>query len=74
MLITEDNDPTSPGYYRGFSNGAEVIDITECLSFNLGNAVKYAARAGKKDPARVVEDLEKARWYITREIERLTNG
>ncbi len=35
-----------PPHYTGFSNGAEVIDITENLTFNTGNACKYAARAG----------------------------
>ena len=59
-----------PAYYaEGWSNGAEVIDITENLSFNRGNAVKYVARAGKKGSE--LEDLKKARWYIDREIDRL---
>lgn len=59
-----------PVHYTGFSNGAEVIDITENLSFNLGNVVKYVARAGRKteDPT---EDLAKAKFYLEREIERL---
>lgn len=65
------NDPISPAHYQGFSNGAEVIDITECLPFNTGNAVKYLARAGRKDPARHLEDLQKAAWYVDREITRL---
>ena len=53
----------------------EVIDFIEdkCLNFNRGNAVKYIARAGKKNIANEVEDLEKAVWYINREIERLEN-
>lgn len=60
-----------PAHYQGFSNGAEVIDITENLTFNLGNVVKYVARAGRKtdDP---LEDLKKAKFYLEREIERLT--
>lgn len=51
----------------------EVIDFIEDkkLNFHRGNAVKYISRAGKKDPAKEIEDLEKARWYINREIERL---
>ena len=60
-----------PRYYaEGWSNNAEVIDITENLNFNLGNVVKYVARAGRKtdDP---VEDLLKAQFYLDREIERL---
>jgi len=51
----------------------EVIDAIEDwqLGFNLGNAVKYVARAGKKDQDREIEDLEKARWYLDREIANL---
>lgn len=52
----------------------EVIDFIEDkgLNFHRGNAVKYIARAGKKDPAKEVEDLRKAVWYLNREITRLT--
>ena len=51
----------------------EVIDFIEDqhLGFHLGNAVKYISRAGRKDPARTVEDLRKAAWYLNRQIERL---
>jgi hypothetical protein len=51
----------------------EVIDFIEDkgLNFHRGNAVKYIARAGKKNPEKEVEDLKKARWYIDREIKRL---
>jgi hypothetical protein len=58
-------------YAEGWSNGAEVIDITENLNFNRGNAIKYIARAGRKDAMKVAEDLKKARWYIDRELKRL---
>jgi hypothetical protein len=60
-------------YAEGWSNGAEVIDITEHLNFNRGNAVKYISRAGKKSALSEVEDLQKAQWYLSREIERLTD-
>ena len=60
-----------PHYANGWSNGAEVIDLTEHLSFCAGNVVKYVCRAGRKDPDKHVEDLKKARWYIDREIERV---
>lgn len=67
-----DHDPVNhPRHYTRFK-GLEVIDLTEQMNFNLGNAVKYICRAGVKDPERTVEDLEKARWYITREIERIS--
>lgn len=46
----------------------EPVDIIEDwdLDFNIGNALKYIARAGRKDPAKTIEDLEKAVWYINR--------
>lgn len=65
------SNPVSPAHYQGFSNGAQVIDITENLNFNRGNVVKYVARAGRKDPDRELEDLLKARFYLQREVERL---
>ena len=51
----------------------EVIDVINDwkLNFNLGNAVKYLARAGHK--GNIIEDLKKAKWYIDREIQRLEN-
>ena len=39
------------------------------LNFNLGNAVKYIARAGRK--ADLVEDLKKAQQYIQFEIDAI---
>ena len=51
----------------------EVIDFIEDkgLNFHRGNAVKYIAGAGKKNPAKEVEDLKKAVWYLNREIQRM---
>lgn len=71
--LIPDHDPVDhPSHYtEGWSNGAEVIDISENLNFNRGNAVKYIARAGKKDASKEVEDLSKAAWYLSREIARL---
>jgi len=60
-------DPVNhPPHYK--VGGIEVIDFIEAkdLSFRLGNVIKYVSRAGKKgDP---IEDLEKALWYLQREI------
>ena len=47
----------------------ECITVTEQLNFNVGNAVKYLWRHGSKGDA--LQDLEKARWYVSREIDRL---
>ena len=48
-----------------------TIQLTEQMNFNRGNAVKYIARAGLKNKYTEIEDLEKANWYIIREIKRL---
>ena len=49
----------------------ETIDVIEDwgLGYHLGNAVKYISRAGRKDD--ILQDLKKAQWYLTREIENL---
>ena len=41
------------------------------MNFNRGNAIKYIARAGLKHKDKEVEDLQKAIWYIKREIQRI---
>ena len=67
------NDPVNrPAHYT--DGKIEVIDFIEDkkLGFCLGNAVKYISRAGKKDPEKEVEDLQKAVWYINRRIYELT--
>ena len=62
------NSVNHPSHYN--VGKIEVIDAIEAweLNFSLGNAVKYIARADYK--GKPIEDLEKARWYIDREIER----
>ena len=53
------------------SGGIEAIDVIEAfeLGFNLGNVLKYVLRSGRKGDA--LEDLEKAAWYLDREIDKL---
>lgn len=60
-----------PAHYT--DGNIEVIDFIEDknLGYHLGNAVKYIARAGKKEPEKTVEDLQKAVWYLNRYIEKL---
>jgi hypothetical protein len=65
------NDPFNPPHYLRHPSGVQCITITEHMSFNLGNVVKYVWRAGlKTDDA--VTDLRKAAWYLEREIQRLS--
>jgi hypothetical protein len=66
------DDPVNhPAHYTYGS--IEVIDVIEGLRlpFHLGNAVKYIARAGRKDKNKIAEDLKKAIWYLNRYIEYL---
>ena len=60
-----------PSHYT--EGNIEVIEYIEDkkLGYCLGNAVKYISRAGKKDPAKEIEDLQKADWYIKRRIMEL---
>lgn len=61
-------NPIQPSHYQGFTGGAQPIDIAEHVGFNLGNVIKYVARAGKKDDR--LQDLRKAEYYLQREIQR----
>lgn len=65
-----------PAHYN--AGKIEVIEFIEDqfsgVSFHLANATKYIARAGKKDPARTVEDLEKSVWYLRRAIAVLSGN
>jgi Protein of unknwon function (DUF3310) len=63
------NDPINPDHYRRHPSGVECIAITEHFGFNLGNAIKYIWRAAEKPNP--IEELQKAAWYIDREIKRL---
>ena len=76
--IKKDN-VNNPSHYSWLKDkcGIEVIDITRHLDFDLGNAVKYILRAGKKkdsslnDKEKTIEDLKKAVWYINDKIKML---
>ncbi len=68
----EQNDPVNhPSYYC--DGGIETIDfiLAKRMDFLLGQVCKYISRAGKKDPGKELEDLEKAHFYLKRKIELL---
>lgn len=69
--VVEKDDPVNHPSHYTYGN-IEVIDFIDDkeLNFELGNAVKYIARAGHKEDA--IQDLKKAIWYINREIEKLS--
>lgn len=58
-----------PLHYTEHPSGIECIEITEHMNFNLGNAIKYIWRSDKK--GKQIEDLQKARYYLAREIKLL---
>ena len=61
------HDPVNhPTHYTSHPSGVECIEVTEHMSFNLGNALKYIWRCDLKQDA--IEDLKKARFYLDREI------
>lgn len=69
-LLPTKPSATHPAHYRDLK--PEPIDVIADwgLNFNRGNALKYIVRAGKKDPAKTVEDLRKAIVYLEHEIMR----
>lgn len=67
------SDPVNhPDHYK--VGGIETIDFIEAkaLGYNLGNVVKYVTRADHKGNR--LQDLEKAQWYLSREISRMKDG
>lgn len=75
-MTPEERDTINhPDYYGGEDLPYEAIKVIDAwgLGFSLGNALKYIARAGKKT-YNPIEDLQKARWYLDHEIQRLESG
>lgn len=73
--MSEKNMVDSPDHYGGKDNPYEVINVIEAWGFENNayrfNSIKYLARAGKKDPSKLIEDLKKGKWYLDREISKL---
>lgn len=66
--IIPDNVNSPAHYNQGKIECIEFIE-DQNMGFHLGNAVKYITRAGKKNPDKLQEDLDKALWYIRRYVE-----
>ena len=72
-MVTNKIDPE---HYQSNTN-LEAIDVIEAfdLNFHRGNIVKYILRAGRKtekgyeNKEKKLEDLNKAKWYLSRLIE-----
>lgn len=75
LKVVEHNPVNHPKHYAseakcsGCGESIEAIDVIRHLGFNIGNAMKYLWRAGKKDD--IVQDLKKAVWYIQDQIAML---
>ena len=82
-FIKDEDQINHPSHYTYLKDkcGIEVIDITRHLDFDLGNAIKYILRAGKKPINKsnfnlnvaAIQDLKKAIWYINDKIKMLEN-
>lgn len=59
------NDPINPNHYK--TSSVECIEIAELFPYTLGNAIKYAWRAGLKD--NLIQDLNKCLWYLNRALD-----
>lgn len=82
LATLEDDAVSHPSHYTWLKEkcGIEVIDITRHLDFDLGNAIKYILRAGRKPlksenksdfHAGTIQDLKKAIWYLNDKIKML---
>ena len=80
--ISKGDAVNHPSHYTWLKEkcGIEVIDITRHLDFDLGNAIKYILRAGRKPivgedksdfHAGTIQDLKKAIWYLNDKIKML---
>ena len=68
VIETVEDNVNHPTHYNSHPSGIECIQVTEHMGFNIGNAIKYLWRADLKGNA--LQDLDKAKWYINREIEK----
>lgn len=69
----------SPSHYAitvkaagGIPVQIEVVDLIEALypqDAHMAHAMTYVCRAGRKHSSSYLEDLAKARWWITRAIQ-----
>lgn len=75
--VVPDDKVNHPKHYTSHPSGVECITITEHYNFCVGNAIKYLWRAGLKEEISLegkekeIQDLEKAIWYIQRQIQNL---
>lgn len=54
---------------KNCGHAIECIDVAREFNFNLGNVIKYLWRSAQKGA--LIQDLEKAAWYLQDEIKKL---
>jgi len=66
----------STSYYELPSDATELQDLIEHreMNFSVGNIFKACYRLGRKDGATTLYDLNKIKWYVEREIARLSSN
>ena len=67
VAVAVDDSVAHPKHYT-WLKGVEAIDLCEQMNYNLGAAIKYIVRCDHKGNWK--KDLEKALWYLNREIAR----
>lgn len=72
MVNNKEDDPVNHPAHYAHPSGIECIEVTRHMNFNIGNAIKYLWRHGKKNPEATIEDLQKAIFYIQDEIKLLS--
>tara|TARA_R110001599_G_scaffold126542_1_gene299640 strand:+ start:944 stop:1210 length:267 start_codon:yes stop_codon:yes gene_type:complete len=62
---------STPNYYKGIFKGIEAHDVIDdfLLTYNVGTAVTYLLRAGKKPNNPKAQDIEKAIHHLQFELE-----
>lgn len=74
MKITQMKDKT-PKYYIGKHKQIEAFDVVLDFqedNYNLGTAITYLLRAGKKPNNPITQDIKKAIAHLEKELEHQT--
>jgi hypothetical protein len=74
--VSAEDQVNHPPHYTWHPAGIEAVTVCEAFTYNIGSAIAYLWRCGRKGDgvADYIRDLEKARWYVEREIERIKGG
>ena len=64
--------PKTPNYYKGKYKGIEAFDVVMDFqedNYNIGVAIAYLLRAGKKEGNPIAQELSKAIHHLQKELE-----